>query len=88
LAGAEFFQEDDRTFIVVLQVPKSVNEVKIAAALQAYHKPNVAAMGLGESIRYFGSRLATFFRKGAPATDTKLWDITPSLYDSRSNKDL
>jgi hypothetical protein len=79
LAGAEFFQDDDPNFIVVLQVPNSVNEVRIAAALQAYHKPNVAAMGLGESIRYFGNQLATFFRKGAPATDTKVWDITPSL---------
>jgi hypothetical protein len=82
LAGAEFFQEDDPTFIVVLQVPKSVNEVRIAAALQAYHKPNIAAMGLGEFIGYFGSRLAAFFRQGAPATDTKIWDITPDITPS------
>lgn len=79
LHGAEFFQEDDPTFIVVLQVPKAVNEVKIAAALHAYHKPNLAAMGIGEVIKYFGKRLATFFRKGAPIADTKVWDITPSL---------
>jgi len=67
---------------VVLQVPKSVNEVRISAALQSYHKPNIAAMGLGEFIGYFGSRLAAFFRQGAPATDTKIWDITPDITPS------
>lgn len=79
VAGAEFFQEEYPAFIVVLQVPKAVIEVKIEAALQAYHKPNLASMGLGEVIKYFGSGLATFFRAGAPAKATKVWDITPSL---------
>jgi hypothetical protein len=79
VSGAEFFQEDTPTFIVVLQLPKAVNDVQIAAALQAYHQPNIWAMGPGEGIKYFTQRLATFFRKGAPMQDTQVWNITHSL---------
>jgi len=79
LDGAEFFQEDDPTLIAILQVPLTVDEVKIAAALQAYHQFSLLAGTLGEVINYLRQRLATFFRQGAPVQDTQVWDISPSL---------
>ena len=79
VASAEFFQENDPTFIVVLQVPKSVKEVQIAAALQAYHQANLGAMGLTQAINYLRTQLANFFRAGAPACDTQVWDISARL---------
>jgi hypothetical protein len=79
LDGVEFFQEDDPTLIVVLRVPKGVDQVKIAGALQAYHGFNLLAATMGETISYLGKRLANFFRKGAPIQDLQEWDITPNL---------
>jgi hypothetical protein len=79
LDGAEFFQDDDPTLIVVLQIPKAVEQVKIAAALQASHRFNLFVASLGAHIKYFSEQLANFFRKGAPAQDTHVWDITPNL---------
>ncbi len=79
LSDADFIREDDPSFVVVLQVPKEVTQLKIAAALQAYHSFSFPAAGLVEAIRYFGERLATFFRKGAPIPDTQTWDITSRL---------
>ena len=66
LTGAEFFQEDDPTLIVVLQVPRAVKDVKIAAALQAYHQFNPWTSALGKAFRYLTKRDADFFSKGAP----------------------
>lgn len=79
LDGAEFFQEDEPTLIVVLQVPKEVKQVRIAAALQAYHHFNLWAASLSSVIDYFGKRLANFFRQGAPIRDEQMWDITPNI---------
>lgn len=79
LSDSESLQENDATFIVVLQIPKSVKEVQIAAALKAYHQPNFAAMGVAQAISYFSQRVAAFFRAGAPISDQQVWDITPSL---------
>ncbi len=79
LEGAEFFQEDHPSFIVVMQMPKEVHDVVITAALQAYHGFNVLAATLGELTNYLKKQLGTFFRKGAPVQDTQVWDITPRL---------
>jgi hypothetical protein len=79
LSDTVLFHEDEPTLIVVLQVPKPIGRVEIAAAMQAYHQFNFGAAGLAEAIQYFGKRLATFFRKGAPTADRKVWDITSSL---------
>jgi hypothetical protein len=79
LDGAEFFQEDAPNFIVVLQVPNAVNQVQIAAALQAYHQPNIGAMGPGEFLNYFTQRLRNFFKQGAPVPDKQVWDISSRL---------
>lgn len=79
ISDTTLLHEDEPTLIVVLQVPREVREVKIAAAMQAYHSFNTWAASLSDVIDYFGERLATFFRRGAPIRDTKVWDITHSL---------
>lgn len=79
LSDAEFLQGDDLDLVVVLQVPRGVEQVKIAAALQAYHGHNFLAVDLGEVINYVRQRIQEFFRKGAPVPDQAIWDITPSL---------
>jgi hypothetical protein len=79
LSEARFFETDDPTFIVVLQVPKGVEQVKIAAAMQAYHSFNMWAANLSDVLGYFGERVANFFRKGAPIPDQKVWDISHDL---------
>jgi hypothetical protein len=77
--GSQFFQEDEPTFVVVLQVPKTVKQVQIAAALQAYHHFNLAAAGLADAIRYLAQQAQNFFRSGAPVENKQVWDISPSL---------
>lgn len=79
LDGEELVSQDDPTFIIVMQLPREVDKVQIAAALQAYHGFSLAEAGLGQAIQYFTSRLANFFRAGAPAFDRRTWDVTPSL---------
>jgi hypothetical protein len=79
LSDTTLFHEDEPTLIVVLQVPRTVKRIEVAAAMQAYHQFNLAAAGLAEALSYFRKRLATFFRKGAPIADRKVWDITSSL---------
>jgi hypothetical protein len=79
LDGEELVSQDDPIFIVVMQLPREVDKVRIAAALQAYHGFSLAEAGLGQAIQYFTSRLASFFRAGAPVLDQRMWDVTPSL---------
>ena len=79
LDGEELVSQDDPIFIIVMQLPREVDKVSIAAALQAYHGFSLAEAGLGQAIQYFTSRLATFFRAGAPVFDERMWDVTPSL---------
>ncbi|PJF36515.1 MAG: hypothetical protein CUN49_05075 [Candidatus Thermofonsia Clade 1 bacterium] len=79
ISGADFFRERVPQFAVVLQVPRSVNQLQVAAALQAYAEFNFAAAGLGEIIGYLGQRLANFLRAGAPVRDTQLYDLSAQL---------
>lgn len=75
--GAQLFQENAPVFVVVLRVPKAVQQVKIDAAVQAY--PKFDLTGLADYLEYFSERVANFFRRGAPIPDTRVWDITPAL---------
>lgn len=79
LEGSEFFQENDPDLIVVLQVPREVREVKIAAAMQAYHSFRFLSATLGEAVAYIGRRLANFFKAGAPVEDKTVWDVSHEL---------
>ena len=73
LSGVQFTQEDDPPFIVVLQVPQNVGAVHVAAALQAYHRPQFG-LPLQRVIDFLGDRLASFFRAGAPIAVIKTWE--------------
>jgi hypothetical protein len=79
LSGAEFVHEDDPTFIVVLQVPREIAEVRVSAALQAYHRASFGVTPLSDAFDYFIDRLAAFLSAGAPVRSIKVWDITPRL---------
>jgi hypothetical protein len=77
--STKYLHEQRPTFIVVLQVPREVKELKVAAAMQAYHQFDVGAAGLGQALKVFRDKLANFFRKGAPLQDTTVWDLTSKL---------
>jgi hypothetical protein len=79
IEGAEFFQEDQATFVIVLQVPRAAAEIKIAAALQAYPEISLLTANLSQVMKYLTSRAQNFFRGGAPVRDTRVWDLSGSL---------
>jgi hypothetical protein len=79
VSGADFFRERVPQFAVVLQVPRHVTALKVAAAMQAYSAFNFAAAGLGEIIAYLGQRLANFLRAGAPVRDLRAYDLSAQL---------
>ncbi|MBO9308808.1 MAG: hypothetical protein J7551_03375 [Chloroflexi bacterium] len=79
VSGADFFREHVPQFAVVLQVPRHVTTLKVAAAMQAYSAFNFAAAGLGEIIAYLGQRLANFLRSGAPVRDLREYDLSAQL---------
>jgi hypothetical protein len=78
MQDSTFNENDDLAFIVVLQVPKEVQTVEIAGALQASHGFDVAA-NLGDLLQYFGRRLTSFFKTGAPTIARQVWNISPLL---------
>jgi hypothetical protein len=79
LDGAEFFEEQEPVLVVVLRVPNEVKEVQVAAALQASHEFKILAAPIGALLEYLGKRISEFFRAGAPAAHTQVWDLTPRL---------
>jgi hypothetical protein len=79
LDGAEFFEEDTPELIVIVQVPKGVTKVEVAAAMQAYHKFSFANAGLQEAVKQLPARLREFFYAGLPAERKTLWNISRDL---------
>jgi hypothetical protein len=75
----EFLQEEEPTLITVMQVPRELRQLQIAAALQASHKFQALSASLGTVLKHVRTQVATFFRRGAPLQHTKLWDLTPRL---------
>jgi hypothetical protein len=67
VSGGQFFQENLPKFIVVLQVPKDVQTVRVTAALQAYTEITLSSDELQDS----RDKLVRFFRAGAPVEDLK-----------------
>ncbi|WP_158219848.1 hypothetical protein [Ideonella sp. A 288] len=79
LDGAEFFEEQEPVLVVVLRVPNEVTELHVAAALQAFHDIHWLVSSVGNFFTLLGDRMAGFFKKGAPATHTQVWNLTPRL---------
>jgi hypothetical protein len=79
LDGTEFLQGDDPNFVVVLQVPKPVDQVVVAAGLKALPRFKVWTADVSKLFRFLTSDQTELIRNGALVTKTKVWDITPSL---------
>jgi hypothetical protein len=79
LDGTEYFQDDDPPLIVILQVPKEIREVKLAAALRAFRYFNRASASFQQAVRELPLRVQTFITQGMPVDRKKAWDITPRL---------
>jgi zona occludens toxin (predicted ATPase) len=78
--GAEFFETDGPSLVVILAVPNDVTEVVIDAQMAARRYFRFAAAPLQEKIRRLPARLREFFVKdGAPVPDDTVWDITAQL---------
>jgi hypothetical protein len=76
---AKYLHVDRPQFIVVFQVPRQVTELKVAAAMQAYHQFDAGAAGLTQAFKVFREKVANFFRQGAPLQDTTVWELTEKL---------
>lgn len=74
--GAEFFQESDFPLVVVLQVPKTAKELKVAAVLQASRYFSFLSADLQDAVAELGRRFRSFFEAGLPLKDEQLWDVT------------
>jgi len=77
--GAEFFQETDFPLVVVLQVPKTAKELKVAGVLQAYRYFSFLSADLQDAVAELGRRFRSFFEAGLPKQDKQMWDITPLM---------
>jgi hypothetical protein len=79
ITGAEHVHEEEPTLLVVIRVPKQTRQVRVAAALQAYHSFRPLTASLGDLIEYVAGRLKRFFRAGAPVEAKRVWDISSRL---------
>jgi len=79
ITGAERVHEEEPTLLVVMRVPKQARQVKVAAALQAYHEFRLLTASLGELVEYLAERFKRFFRAGAPVEAKRVWDISSRL---------
>jgi len=79
IEGAEFFEDDAPTLVVILQVPRETRSVTVVAALEASRYFAYASAPLQDAVRQLAARLRQFFERGLPRDDQASWDITPSL---------
>jgi hypothetical protein len=79
LDSTRLFEEDSPEMIVVLQVPTGVEQVRIAAALQAYRRLNLLSAGFQSAVRGLPLALRNYFAGGAPIRDESEWDLSPAL---------
>lgn len=77
--GAKFFQENTPDLIVIAQVPKGTQEVKVQAKIKASRYFNYLPAPVQDAVRQLAGRLFKPFRDGLPITDEKLYDLTPVL---------
>ncbi|WP_433043978.1 hypothetical protein [Dactylosporangium sp. CS-033363] len=82
LDGAEFFAENPPQMIVILQVPRATQEVRVVAAMRAYRRLMLLPAGLQTMIRQLPEALRTFFAQGAPIGATADYDLTPIVRDA------
>lgn len=80
LDGAKFFEGEDLGLIVIIQVPKAVKGVEIAAAMLASRIFKFAPTNLFEAVQLLPRAIRAFFENGAPlVSPPTTWDISPYL---------
>jgi hypothetical protein len=79
---AKYLHTERPQFVVVFQVPRQVTELKVAAAMQAYHQFDAGAAGLSQVFKVFRDKVSNFFRQGAPLQDTTVWELTEKLVEN------
>jgi hypothetical protein len=84
LDGAEFLADDGPNFVAVLQIPKGMEQVEIAAVLRAYPRFDLLTANIKRVLRYFTSKTRGFLEAGAPVEHNVLWDISSSLESVRA----
>ncbi len=78
LNGTEFFQENSPRLVVIAQIPKKVQELKIAAKMQAYHRMSFPS-SVQEALQELPHILQTFFQGGTPIQAATQWDVSTRL---------
>ena len=73
LEGSGVVDEERPSLGIVLKVPQAVEDVEILGAFKARHSFNVLAATFGELLDYVRKTTRTFFRAGAPVSDTHRW---------------
>jgi hypothetical protein len=79
LDGAEFFQDNQPSLVVIAQLPRETHEMKVDALLQAYRRFGWFSADVQDAVEQLAQSLRTFFRAGAPLQDAAVWDLTTRL---------
>lgn len=74
--GAQYFQESTADLVVIAQVPRASDPIRIKAALQAYRYFHLlGTQSLRDALRELPAGLRTFFEAGAPLRRTGEWEL-------------
>lgn len=77
--GAKFVRDDDLNLVVIIQVPKTVNELTIDAQMLAKHSFNLANSNLQRAVAQLPEVFyVTFLKDGAPIGDKHSWQLSLS----------
>jgi hypothetical protein len=75
LDDTHLFEKDDLPLGVILKVPRGVTPVRAKGVLVADRSFQTLSADLGVLMRHLSERVRSFFRKGAPLTDSKEWEL-------------
>jgi hypothetical protein len=75
LDDTRLFEQDDPPLGLILKVPHGVTPVRAKGTLVAYRSFQTLSADLGVLMGYLSERVGNFFRKGAPLTDSKEWEL-------------
>jgi hypothetical protein len=78
LADRDMLREQSPKFVVILQVPKGVNQVKVTAALRAY-PVLFLPQALVRLLSGLSPKIRDFLTKGGPTKDDYVYDISSRI---------
>jgi hypothetical protein len=79
IAGKDFFDGADPAFVAIVKVPRSATELRVVAAMQAYHETDFLEQILGRWFSEVSKRAERWLKMGAPSHATKTWDLDRHL---------